>query len=141
MELGDRFTFGNYRIFFICIVKINTSLFLSLSLFLFYVFHCFRWYFRTSIYYCNLFYFPKGPQPYDINSCGMVQYCFLGCIVGCPFREMTREIGYPTDGVGLSVVIADSSRRNAVTKITSFLSRELVEKKTYSRQRIVLILT
>jgi hypothetical protein len=59
----------------------------------------------------------------------MVQYCFLGCIVGCPFREMTREIGWPTDGVGPSVVIADSSRRNAVTKIMSLLSRDLVEKR------------
>lgn len=55
-------------------------------------------------------YFPNGPQPYDIKSCGMVQYCLLGCTVDWPFRGATREFGCSTNGVELSVVIPDSCR-------------------------------
>lgn len=55
-------------------------------------------------------YFPKGPQPYDINSCGMVQYCFLGCMVDWPFREPMRELGCSANDVELSVVTLDSCR-------------------------------
>lgn len=95
------------------IANLSLSLFLpspshSLSLYVSFFSHnidCHFQYINTACIY-----FPKGPQPYDINNCGMVQYCFLGCMVDWPFREPMRELGYSANDVELSVVALNSCR-------------------------------
>lgn len=48
------------------------------------------------------FHLPNGPQPYDIKSCGIIEYCLLGC-VELPLRTAMRVLGCIIGGVVLSV--------------------------------------